>query len=174
MLAFWKILAISLNCMGQGWYMNHHRYINLTAMVRLKMNTQLKVLFHHYKPGPKSRSIYLTGGEIHYLIDVFLLLDQNQSVNRKNIVGCSKITGASLRSFLLSTESWLDLAPEFWRPLSTETLPPLDRITIHRWWQNHSLLKKISEELIFARQFSFWNFLNQSAAVTDDTLYWYP
>ena len=86
--------------------MNHHHYINLTAMVRLKMNTQLKVLFHHYKPGPKSRSIYLTGGEIHYLIDVFLSLDKNQNGNQKiEIVGCSKITGASLRSFLLSTES---------------------------------------------------------------------
>ena len=59
--------------MGMGWYMNHHHYINLTIMVRLKMYTQLKVLFHHYKPGPKSRSIYLTGGEIHYLIDVFLI-----------------------------------------------------------------------------------------------------
>lgn len=59
-----------------------------------------------------SNIIHLAGGEIHDSIF--------WSFGFKN-QGVVKIPGASLRSSLLSTESWLDLAPEFWRPHSAKT-----------------------------------------------------
>ena len=56
---FIKFLATTLNYTRPGWFMNHHRYINLAVMVRLTMNTQLEVLFYTDKPSPNSSSYYI-------------------------------------------------------------------------------------------------------------------